>query len=187
MATPLTSNGGDHGIADPIADAPSKSRRKREMHALQRLGVTLLALDAARLARIALPDKLREAIVEAKSITAREGRRRQLQYIGKLMRLVDCAEIQRELDDATGDSRSAVALMHRCERLRDALLADNAALTEFIADHPQLDVQHLDVQKLRATIRSARREHAQGCPPRHVRELYRWLHDALSDKPAAIA
>lgn len=168
------------GAGDPDADAPSKSRRKREMHAVQKLGESLVALDPARLARIVLPDDLRTAIIAAKSITAHEGRRRQLQYIGKLMRQVDAAVLRRQLDDATGDSHEAVALMHRCERLRDALLADDAALTELVGQHPQLEVQHLDVQKLRATIRAARREFAAGAPPRHARELYRRLHDAFS-------
>lgn len=158
-------------------EPPSKSERKRQMHALQKLGETLVALDHARLARLTLPDPLRAAILEAKKITAHEGRRRQLQYVGKLMRQsdVDGADLARQLEDVSGESRAAVALMHRCEKLRDALLQNDSALTAFVAEHPQLDIQHL-----RATIRSARREHASGAAPKHARELYRWLHQNLS-------
>jgi ribosome-associated protein len=153
---------------------PSKSQRKREMDALQALGVQLLRLNAGQLARLDLPDALRDALAEANRITSHEGRRRQLQYIGRLMRTIDPTPLRQALADATGASRAAVALMHRCERLRDRLLADDAALTEFIAAHP-----HVDAQQLRATIRAARRERAQGQPPRHARELYRWLHETL--------
>lgn len=158
-------------------EPPSKSERKRQMHALQKLGETLVALDHARLTRLTLPEPLRAAILAAKKITAHEGRRRQLQYVGKLMRNsdVDAEAIARELDDVSGESRTAVALMHRCEKLRDALLQDDYALTAFVATYPQLDIQHL-----RAIIRSARREYASGAAPKHARELYRWLHRNLA-------
>jgi ribosome-associated protein len=162
--------------SDSTDTRPSKSQRKRDMHAVQKLGETLVALDAGRLGRIDLPESLRTAIVEAKRITAHEGRRRQLQYIGKLMRRVEPEAIQRQLDAVTGDSRAAVALMHRCERLRDALIADDDALTQLVAEVPQLDVQ-----QLRTTIRSARRERTGGAAPKHARELYRLLHAALSE------
>lgn len=164
-------------LSEEPGSAPtlSKSQRKRDMHALQKLGEALVRLDAGRLARITLPEDLRAAIIEAKRITAHEGRRRQLQYIGKLMRQIEPAEIQQQIEDLTGDSHAAIALMHRCERLRDALLIDDAALTEFVTEVPGADIQHL-----RSMIRSARREHAAGSPPKHARALYRWLHAALS-------
>ncbi len=155
-------------------ERPSKTRRKQEMTALQELGESLLRLTADQLARIDLPDTLREALQEAARIKAHEGRRRQMQYIGKLMRQVDPEPIRRAIDNAQGTSRAAVALMHRCERLRDALLDDDAALTAFLADHPGTDPQ-----PLRAMIRAARRERGQNAAPRHSRELYRWLHEAL--------
>src|SRR5215470_5971350 len=132
---------------------PSKTRRKQEMAALQQLGEELLRLNPAQLARIDLPEQLRDAIAEAHRITAHEGRRRQMQYIGRLMRQVDSEPIRHALADASGASRAAVALMHRCERMRDRLLADDAALTDFLSDHP-----HAEAQQLRALIRAARRE-----------------------------
>ncbi len=162
--------------AEAAAERPSKSQRKREMTALQALGESLLRLSGAELARIDLPEPLREAIAETARISSHEGRRRQLQYIGKLMRQVDPEPLRAAIDDATGESKQAVALMHRCERMRDALLADDAALDAVLADLPRADVQ-----QLRAMIRAARREHEAGRPPRHSRQLYRWLRDQYVD------
>ncbi len=163
----------DQDVRD--GDRPSKTQRKKEMHALQALGQQLVDLSREQLARIDLPGELREAIEFAHRVTSHEGRRRHLQYIGKLMRQVDADEIRAAIGRATGESRVAVALMHHAERWRDRLLADDDALTEFMAERPAVDVQWL-----RATIRSARREHAAGQPPKSARVLYRWLHEELS-------
>lgn len=162
-------------VDSPPSERPSKSQRKREMTALQALGESLLHLSPAELARIDLPEPLREAIAEMRRIGSHEARRRQLQFIGKLMRQVDPEPLRAAIDDATGESAGAVALMHRCERMRDALLADDSALAKVVAD-----VSHADVQQLRALIRAARREHSDGRPPRHARQLYRWLHEHYS-------
>ncbi len=159
------------------AERPSKSQRKREMTALQDLGESLLRLSAAELGRIDLPEPLREAIAGMARIGSHEARRRHLQYIGKLMRQVDPEPLRAAIDNATGESKQAVALMHRCERLRDALLADDAALDGVLAELPGADVQ-----QLRATIRAARREHKEGRPPKYARQLYRWLHEQYTQK-----
>lgn len=162
------------------SERPSKTQRKKEMAALQDLGVALVKLNADQLARIDLPDDLRAAIAEARRITDHEGRRRQLQYVGRLMRGVDPEPVRQALAATTGSSRAAVELMHRCERWRDRLLADDAALTELIGAHPGIDAQ-----PLRATIRAARREMTSGAAPKHARELYRWLHETLAVKDLA--
>ena len=162
---------------EAAAERPSKSQRKRDMTALQDLGESLLRLTSAELARIDLPEELRQAITGSARITSHEARRRHLQYIGKLMRQVDPQPLRAAIDDATGESKQAVALMHRCERLRDALLADDGALGAVLAELPGADVQ-----QLRSTIRAARREHAEGRPPRHARQLYRWLHEQYARK-----
>jgi ribosome-associated protein len=153
---------------------PSKTQRKLAMTELQRLGEEMLRLTPEQLARLDLPETLRDALHAAARIHAHEGRRRQLQYIGRLMRQVDPEPIRRALEDASGGSRAAVSLMHRCERLRDQLLDDDAALTAFLAGHPGVDAQ-----PLRTLIRAARRERAQGTAPRQARELYRFLHATL--------
>jgi ribosome-associated protein len=159
---------------------PSKTQRKQAMTALQQLGEELLRLSASQLDRIDLPESLRDALQEARRITAHEGRRRQMQYIGRLMRQVDPDPIRRALSVATGESRAAAALMHRCERWRERLLGDDAALTEFLDTHPQADAQ-----RLRTLIRSARREQAGGAAPKNARDLYRWLHDILQQESDA--
>ena len=85
---------------------PSKSQRKKEVHALQDLGVELVALSDERLAALELPERLRDAVLEARHITAREARRRQLQYIGKLMRQVDAEPIRAALAALRAQPRS---------------------------------------------------------------------------------
>lgn len=158
-------------------EPPSKSQRKKEMHALQALGEQLVQLRRDQLQRIELPDALREAIEFAHRVTSHEARRRHMQYVGKLMRQADAEALRQALAQVTGESRASVALMHHAERWREKLLVDDTALTEFVADHPAADVQWL-----RATIRAARREIASQRPPRHVRELYRWLHEQLEPR-----
>jgi ribosome-associated protein len=150
------------------------------MTELQALGESLLQLPESTLARIDLPDSLRQAIAEVARIRSHEARRRQLQYIGKLMRQLDPAPLRAAIDNATGESKQAVALMHRCERLRDRLLDDDAALPDVVKVLPQADLQHL-----RASIRAARRERDEGRPPRHARQLYRWLHEQLTQAMGA--
>lgn len=164
----------DAGAASS-AEGRSKTQRKKAMHDLQALGAELVRLPRDRLLKIDLPDELREAIDFAHRVTSHEGRRRHMQYLGKLMRQVDADAVRAQLADATGESRAAVALMHAAERWRDRLMADDAALTEFIAAHAGADVQWL-----RAAIRAARREVAAAQAPRHARELYRWLHEVLA-------
>jgi ribosome-associated protein len=146
----------------------SKTKRKKEMHELQALGAALVELNEAQLDF--LEPELRQAVLEAKRITAHEGRRRQLQYIGKLMRAVDPAPIRARLDALTGSSSQANARHKRLEALRARLLADDEALTEFAAAHPSADLQ-----TLRALIRNSRKEHEEGRPPRAYRELFRLL------------
>ena len=144
------------------------------MHELQRLGQRLVELPAVQLQRIELPERLLDQIELARRIKGREAQRRQLQYIGRLMREADVESIRSRLSAVLGDSEAAVGLMHRCERLREQLLADDQALTQFLSDHRDVDAQWLN-----AKIRAARRERDDGTPPRHLRELYRWLHHQL--------
>lgn len=155
-------------------DRPSKSHLKREMHARQALGKKLVDLNNAQLARMDLSEGLLAAIRETQRISGHEARRRQLQYVGKLMRDVDFAALQAAYDDLMGATRESVALMHRCEGLRDRLLDDDEALAAFITEHPGIDIQWL-----RAKVRAARQERAAGRPPRQVRELYKWLYAEL--------
>jgi len=161
-------------------ERPSKSQRKREMHARQDLGEQLVRLGNDALRRLELPESLREAIREAQRIKGHEALRRQMQYIGRLMRESDFAAIQAAYDTLLGGSREAIALMHRCERLREELVEDDAALSGFLAQHAGVDSQWL-----RAKLRAVRAERAAARPPRHARELYQWLHQYLGTAAAA--
>jgi ribosome-associated protein len=144
------------------------------MHARQDLGEQLVRLGADALRRLALPELLRDAIGEAQRIKGHEALRRQMQYIGRLMRDNDYDAIHAAYDDLMGGSRESIALMHRCERLRDQLIEDDAALRGFLEQHPGVDTQWL-----RAKLRATRLERAAAKPPRHARELYQWLHQLL--------
>jgi ribosome-associated protein len=149
----------------------SKTQRKKEMHELQSLGVDLVALAESQIADLAIPDKLRDALLAAKRIKSHEAKRRQLQYIGRLMRDVDPAPIRAQLDALVGHSAQEAARHRRLEAVREKLLADDAALTAYVADHPGADLQ-----ALRTLIRNARREQKEeGRPPRAFRELFRLL------------
>ncbi len=128
----------------------------------------------ALLAGVELPERLREAIVEARAITAHGGRKRQLQYVGRLMRDVDPAPIVQRLEALAQGRQHDAARQHALERWRDRLLDDPAALDALAAEHPQLDRP-----RLRSLIAKARDERARGEPPHAYRDLFRTLKELL--------
>jgi ribosome-associated protein len=156
----------------------SKTRKKREMHELQALGVALAQLPELQLETIEIPEKLREAILEAKRIKSHEAKRRQMQYIGRLMRDIDAAPIRSRLAEVEGSSAQATARHRRLEAWRERLLGDDEALTAFAAEYPGADLQ-----VLRTLIRNARKEAGLGRPPRASRELFRVLKEIESSTP----
>jgi ribosome-associated protein len=154
-------------------DRPSKSQLKREMTALQKLGAELIAEPRDRVKRVPMPEDVRDAILECQLIRDHEGRRRQLQFVGKKMRTLEeheIAIIQKTIDSWKGASKAETAAMHALERRRDKLLADDNALTELLAEHPDLDAQ-----ELRTLIRNARKEQAASKPPKAYREIFQIL------------
>ena len=158
-------------------EKPSKTQRKKQVTALQQLGGELVKLRDEQLAAIGLPENLRDAVLEAQRIGSFEARRRQMQYIGKLMRKVDAAPIRAALDALHAGPRREVALHKRADSWRERLLAEDAALAEFAREHP-----HADTQQLRTLTSAALRERESGQPPRAFRQLYQALR-ALLDKP----
>lgn len=160
-------------------EKPSKTRRKKDMHELQALGEALVELSAERLGAVDIPADLRDAVTEARRITKHEARRRQMQYIGRLMRDVDPAPIRAKLDEWNGQSRDATAALHRVERWRERLLADDDALTEFARAYPGAALQ-----PLRACLREARKEREAQKPPRHFRELFHLIKSIDADSAA---
>ncbi|MBI4291454.1 MAG: DUF615 domain-containing protein [Betaproteobacteria bacterium] len=158
-------------------DRPSKTQTKKRMHELQALGERLVELNPEQLASVGLPEKLLDAVLETRRIGGRESRRRQLQYVGRLMRDVDPEQIREKLAVWDGVSREHTARVHLVERWRERLLEDEAALAELAAAHPGTDTQHL-----RNLIRNARAERDAGRPPKSFRELFRALRDILGEK-----
>lgn len=158
---------------DDDFDRPSKSQKKRDMHDLQSLGEDLLTLPMDRVEPLALPEILLDALRAAKKITAHEGRRRQIQYIGKLMRQVDPEPIREAVAAfKLGHAKDSLAL-HESERWRARLLAEDGALQDFINQHAGIDVQ-----QLRSLVRAARKD-AAGAPEqrngRAFRELFQFI------------
>ena len=162
----------------PEYDRPSKSQRKRDMTALQDLGRDLAALSVEQIRSLELPERLADALIEYRSINAHEGARRQMQFIGKLMRDVDPDPLKEALERFSGTSKAEVAAMHTAERWRERLLGDPASLTLFASDHPGADLTRLST-----LIRNAAREKTDGKPPRDYRELYRALREAMAAAP----
>ncbi|MEO8441798.1 MAG: ribosome biogenesis factor YjgA [Betaproteobacteria bacterium] len=165
-----------HAIEDLEDPArPSKSQRKRDMAALQDLGTELVMLNADQLAQIELPERLCEAIADAQRIRDFEGRRRQMQFIGKLMREVDPAPIRAKLDEWSGVAGAGTAQQRLVERWRERLLGDDPAIALFAAEYPGCDLQ-----RLRSLIASVKRDRALNRTPKNYRELFRAIRDIVA-------
>jgi ribosome-associated protein len=157
----------------------SKTRRKQQMLALQALGAALVELSESQIAELTLESELREAVLDAKRMRTHEARRRQLQYIGRLMRELDAEPIRAQLAAIHGQSAEESARHRRLEAWRERLLADEAALTEFATEHPGADLQ-----KLRTLIRSVRKDREDNKAPRAYRELFRCIKECSDSNPS---
>ena len=158
---------------------PSKTALKQQSHELQKLGEALAALPDERLAGLELPERLQDALAEYRRTRTHEGRRRQLQYVGKLMREVDAGPLREAVAQAALGSARDTLLLHEAERWRDALLTDDEALTRWLEAHADCDAQ-----RLRSLVRAARREAAlppQQRNPRSHRELFQFIRPLLSE------
>ena len=149
----------------------SKTQRKQAMADLQGLGVELVELSTDRIKKIDIPDFLRDAVRAAQRMTRLdEARRRQMQYIGKLMRDVDPEPIREALALVRGESAGETAKLHRLERLRTEFLADEKVLHEIATLYPTADLQYL-----RSLRRSALKEREQNKPARCYRTIFQAL------------
>jgi ribosome-associated protein len=156
---------------EDLPEGPSKSQLKREMLELQDLGAELVKIPAHQLTSLELPEKLLDALELARRITSHGAQKRQRQYIGRLLRDLDAAPIRALLEQLKGTDRVSKARFQENERWRERLIGEgDAALAEFLARHPEADRQHL-----RRLVREAAQEAAAGKPPRHARELFRYL------------
>lgn len=168
--------------AEPFHERPSKTQRKKSMHDLQDLGEAVAALPDSRLTALAaaghLGDSLLEAIQTYRGTRSHEGRRRQMQYIGKLMRKADPQPIREAVAEAQlGSARESLAL-HQAERWREVLIAGDEAVTRWIEEYPLTDVQ-----QLRALLRNLRKETASDVGARHsraFRDLFKLIRDTMA-------
>jgi ribosome-associated protein len=150
----------------------SKTKLKAEADAAQQLGKKLVELPKDKLVKLDLSEKLFEAVLDAKRITANGGLRRQMQYLGRLMREVDTTPITEQLDRWEGKNNEENARFHGLERWRERLLTDADAVSAFVEAYPSTDVQ-----RMRTLIRNAQKEHLANKPPKSSRELFKMLRD----------
>jgi ribosome-associated protein len=178
MAYPVAMRGHDEETGEFLS--PSRSAQRRAALDVLELGEQLVALTAAQLGRLPIPEDLLPHIQDTQRIASHGARKRQLAFLAKQMRKLDDATLDaiRDAMSKDGDAaRRETAALHRAEALREALLGvdGDAALTALVVAHPQVDRQ-----KLRQLVRNTHDERAKNKPPRAFRELFRELRDLLS-------
>ena len=153
---------------------PSKSERKRQMLALQAVGESLLSLNDNQLSQIPIDDEqLQLAISECRQISSNSARKRQLQFIGKLMRGIDPAPIEKALRTMHEVRTGNTAAFHQLEQLRDAILTQGTGGVELAMNRwPQADRQ-----QLRQLVLQHQREQQRGKPPAANRKLFAYLRE----------
>jgi ribosome-associated protein len=181
-----TRSGTDTSPEDSPADSPtetrpSKTQLKQQAKAQQTLGAELAALSEDRLAAIDMPEALRDAIHEFRRTKSFEGRRRQYQYLGKLMRSADEDALREAVAAATVGSAKETLALHVAEHWRSELVASDDAMTRWMGEHPETDAQ-----QLRSLVRAARRDAAAHVPearqPRSFRELFQFIKPLLAQE-----
>lgn len=166
-----------YGDAD-VDEGPSKSELKRQDLDLRALGVQLVELPPAELDALELPEKLHDAVVECRRITAHGARLRQEMYIAKILRHVDEVEaIRTALARRSENDRQRVRREHKLEQWRERLLADEAEAWTTLAGL----IDPAELQPLRALVRQARAEKTASRPPAAARQLFRRLRELLAD------
>lgn len=160
-------------------ERPSKTRLKQQSHELQTLGLELAELPDNRLAAIEMPEALRDAILQFRRTKSHEGRRRQMQYVGKQMRFVDAGPLREAVAAYRLGSARDTLVLHEAERWRDELVANDEASTRWAQTYPQSDLQ-----QLRSLVRAARKDAAAALEQRNgrgYRELFQFIKPWLSN------
>jgi len=161
------------------AEGISKSQRRRDALELKSLARDLIAMSPSRLARVPLDEEVRTAIEEAQHIRSNVARKRQLQFVAKLLRRSDTAPIVNAIEALEHDTRQLTARQHRAEAWRDHLIGEgDPALSELMLQRPGADTQ-----AIRLCIRKARAEAARNKPPAAARVLFRLLRDMDENEP----
>jgi len=156
----------------------SKTQLKKSMKALQETGGSLVELPISRLNQLELPETLRDAIIAARNMS-HEAKRRQLQYIGKLMRQIDVIPLREQLAAWAGDSQAETARLHATERWRNKLIEEDGAINDFLQSYP-----FANAQQLRTLIRNSRQEVLKSKPPKNSRLLFRYVREIFTQSEA---
>ena len=162
--------------------APSRNELKKQMQDLQELGEAVSALPPDRLDKLKIDERLRDAIDELRRTRSFEGKRRQVQYIGKLMKHEDPEPLREAVASYRVGSATDTLALHQAEYWRDQLLAEDDALANWVKEHPATDVQ-----QLRSLVRAARKEKLEP-GERHgraYRDLFKMVKGQMLDVPAA--
>ena len=159
---------------------PSRNELKQQMQDLQELGEALASLPEDRLAAVKMEDRLRDAFAELRRTRSFEGKRRQVQYIGKLMKFEDAEPLREAVASFRVGSAKDTLAMHQAEYWRDQLLADDEALAKWLVEYPQTDVQ-----QMRSLVRSARKEKVEpgARRGRAFRDLFQMVKGHMTDVP----
>ena len=180
MSSQIESHEDDALRAPPVYsfdEKPSKTRMKQASHELQELGEAVVALPDSRIDALEIAEELLDAIRQFKKTKSFEGKRRQMQYIGKLMRKHEVEPIRQAVTDMQlGRAKDSLAL-HQAERWRAELLADDDATTRWITAHPETDVQ-----QLRSLVRAARKDAAL-IPEKRSGRAFRELFQFIKEHP----
>ena len=158
----------------------SKTKLKAEADAQQAIGKKLITLSKEKLIKLVLPESLFDAVIEAKRLTANGAIRRQLQYLGRLMRDVDSTRIEEQLQAWDGKNVQENARFHTMERWRTRLITEPNALQEFLVQFPLADIQ-----QFRTLIRNTQREELAQKAPKSSRELFKLIRE-LSETGTAL-
>ena len=151
----------------------SKSEKKREVTALQDLGKRLLELPEAQVQGLGIPQELHDALVLARTLKSHSALRRQMQFIGVLMRRTDTGPIRQAIDNMDKGQKHKARAFQQLERMRDSLVeGDDTVIEEVSSRFPDADIQ-----KLRQFVRNARKERKENQPPKHSRALFRYLRE----------
>lgn len=151
----------------------SKTEVKRQMHALQELGMRLTKLNKDQLDKLELSDTLRNAIEEFHRIKSHGAQKRHLQYIGKVMRTQDAEAIEHGIGLFEAGHQAHTQAFHKLEKWRDRLISEgNSALQSYVEEYPEADIQHI-----RQLIRNAQKEQKLNKPPASARKLFKYLRE----------
>jgi ribosome-associated protein len=174
---PHADTAADDTSLDAPEERPSKTQLKKTMQDLQDLGKALMDLNDTRLDALELPDSLRRALRDLRVIRSHEGRRRQIQLVGKLMRQVDPEPLREAVAVQRLPGARETLALHETEAWRDRLIGEDAALTDWLVAYPTTDAQ-----ALRTLIRNARKEALQ-TPDRKgraYREIFQLVRASLN-------